>query len=153
MKRNATFGCSVPWTCLFNTPAGSCPAVKAANLSPIGTDDSATTARRWSKCDRPVLAVKQTSANDVDGCDVRYLSNRPASSFNAPSLLADRVRRWSGRSTARCVGWATAASSTTIWTLVPLKPNELTPAIRGSFPAGQGIRLVGIVTGISSSEM
>ena len=91
------------------------------------------TARRWAKCARPALPVWQTSASDSD----RRASS--ATSMSASAERASAVSRARRQSVSTCSGRSAAPTPppaapalprATTCALVPLKPNELTPAIR-----------------------
>ena len=116
--------------------------------------DAAITATRCAKCARPAFAVNATSASDRAIAPRR---SRVRRTQRTQRLLLSRRRR-SARAAAarpseprppRC-----GAASSTTCALVPLKPNELTPAMRRPpVAAGHGVSVVGTRTASSSHGM
>ena len=105
-----------------------------------------TTARRGSAA-RVVAREAATSRGSSSGWPRRCSASRPACSRRAASVLAESRQRRQGRPTpGRCPGRARSAlrhrrlcgSSRITWALVPLMPNEETPARRGCVAGSPG---------------
>ncbi len=93
----------------------------------------ATTARRSAKCERPTPAVPAASANRGARSADERAGSRVRRAPQGAGVRADSGRQCSDRrSGAGHVGAGRGASSRITWALVPLKPNELTPARRGA---------------------
>src|SRR5262249_32986996 len=96
------------------------------------------------------LSVRATEASSTCGCPSNHCAWREASSCNAGLLLAESVRTCATEGSS--AGPALACSSlggdsTMTCTLVPTKPKELTPAIRGPPLQTQGSGLVEMARG------
>ena len=145
LKRNATSGARAPFTCSCTTPAGVVPATTAASASRNSATLAVGTARRWAKWERPVLAVKHTSASCESSVRARRSAMRPASVRRPSAVRVEIVSTCRGRSSA-AGNWMASASSRTAWAFVPLKPKEFTPAIRGPPLVVHGVSSVGTRT-------
>ncbi len=85
-----------------------------------------------------MLTVRQISSKLRWVFSFRYRAELVASWRKAGLLRAERVNKLlSGRITVR-LSIVSGASETITWALVPLKPNALTPAIRGCPTFSQG---------------
>ena len=134
--------------------AGSSPAAIDSRAAAASAPSPTTTAARTGKRARQVLAESATSDISSDGCRLTCTAHLAASSASARSSFADNVSACSGLRANRGSSDRTGAASSTTCALVPLNPNELTPAIRRAYPAGHGSRRVGISTpGRCSSAM
>ena len=125
-------------------PVSHCPSSSRASALLV-----VTMASRSSSCARPVLAVKQTSANPSPWASRAWY--RWARSRRAGSVFAESVSACAARSGAGTVADVVGAASTSTCALVPLKPNELTPARRR--PAGHALRAVTTATGSVAHAM
>ena len=128
-------------------------------------------ASRSASCARSSRRARQPVSEDARGRRWRC-SARSASGTSGSRRPGARPSAWPARA-APSVGLAPRASAggaaarsaiaapcrlaapprATTWALVPLKPNELTPATRGWPPRGHGVGRVGIASGVPSSAM
>ncbi len=152
VNRNATRAGPAVRLDPVTTPSASAPAANARSRPAISSALPATTAARWAKWARPAPAVKHTSASDCPGASARCAANRAARSRRAAGVRAESGRRCRGGSLPSMAGVAGASSRIT-WALVPLKPNELTPAMRGPLGSCQDRRSVTTSRGSSSQAM
>ena len=157
VNRNATSGGRWPAATAGDDAVGGLAAERtrralAAALVGVGGHDGQAVGEVGCG---PTLAVWATSASATRRCvgQVRRRA-RSASSRRAGSVRADSVSTCCGRVVGVAGGGSAAgAASSTTWALVPLKPNELTPAMRRP-PAGvHGVRAVGTSSGSSSHGM
>ena len=129
----------------LRTPAASRPCASAFRPSTNSVMSRASTTARCGWAARPTAMVKQASASCASGRPCSARAQRPASSASATGSRADSTKgHW--RAPARSAGGASGvggASATTTCALVPLKPNELTPAMRWPLMGSQGVSAVG----------
>ena len=142
VKRNATLG---------GAPAGrprraapfSSPRARAAkasgSLGRTASDHNAAT----RKCARPTFAVRAAPSSVAPGRDIAS-AYRIASCSNALSVRAEIEMISMGRGRPHAASVRAGACSRTRCALVPLKPKELTPPMRGPRRpvSGQGVSLV-----------
>ena len=102
----------------------------------------------------PLPSVRQISARQASGLDLRWTGKAFARNLSSSSLLAERTKICERRAGAAGTCRETGASSTIIWQLVPLEPKELTAASRG-FPSKscQSMPVDGMMAGIASREI
>ncbi len=89
-----------------------------------------------------MLAEAARSASAGVGPAASSAPTRSARSCRARSERADNVTTFTVRSGPEAAG-SDGGSPTTTWALVPLNPNELTPANRPATGLGQGVGSVG----------
>ncbi len=114
-----------------NSPAGDSPREKRPSAAAISSRSRPTIASRDCMARRPLCSVQATSDERRIGWQLAGLRWRG----RRPSAAAARDRAPKRREAVRPRPPAAAArgySSITTWALTPPKPNELTPARRGS---------------------
>ncbi len=132
VKRNPVPASSVPPPpCRGSASQESRAPVSAATVSP-------RTARRCLRWARPSASVVTRSACRVPGWARRWSRRARALSASAASVWPATTRTPGGSGATAGAGAGSGASSRTTWTLVPPTPKELTPALRGPSPRGQG---------------
>ncbi len=124
------------------TTSDGSPAASAANPANNSSRSAATTAARCSNCARVVAAENATSTSDRSGRSARNDRSRSACARTAAGPRADTSTGTTAGGTgaapaaAGSAGSGAGASSRITCELVPLTPNDDTPARRGRSAAG-----------------
>ena len=147
-NRNATFPRALR-TCPRATPAGVSPRAAAASARRTSSRDVAATASRCSIALRVVAALNATSPTLSSACASMCAASRPACALSAASVFPDSTTSSAGRAGVSAPCATIGASSNTTCALVPLNPNELTPATRGRAPRGHATASAATRTGSS----
>lgn len=128
--------------------AGCAPCATSPSSSAAASFDAAVTANRTGRCVRRRAAVRTTSANAGASPLARSLWYDSAFARRAASVRPESSSA-SGRGSLAAGSSAGGACSSTTCALVPLKPKELTPAMRGP---SHSVSSVGTSTGTSSQR-
>ncbi|RPK43223.1 hypothetical protein EES39_19785 [Streptomyces sp. ADI92-24] len=135
---------------------GPAPEANASRDAASSVRSAPSATARWSRAARVVARAWPVAASASSGTVARWLSRRAAWALSASGVLAD-----SGQATgpdvvpagsgASC-GVAAGGSSMITWALVPLIPNDDTPARRGRPCAGQAVGPVSRATAPESQS-
>ncbi|MEO7731729.1 MAG: hypothetical protein ABIY55_12205, partial [Kofleriaceae bacterium] len=141
------------WTLPRALPAGRSPRATASSAARSVSRFSTTSVTRCSWWLRLVARLYATSPSACSGCASRCCARRAAFPSTAAALRPEIAISSTPRGSASRVGATAGASSITTCALVPLTPNELTPAIRRTPLRDHATSLATTVTGSSSHAM
>ena len=135
------------------SPAAASPPASAARPDRNSSRVRAMIVARCAKCARPAFAVWQIVPKAASAGRDSTAACRAASSASAFASRADTANRQASPEAASCAASIGGASSTITCALVPLKPNELTPAMRRPSIGCQAIGSRGTCSGRSAQGM
>ena len=127
-------GAAVPRTTAPSLPS---PAARSSSPASSRARSPPTTTARCSKVARPAND-QPTSAMSTSGCAPTCSANRAAWDCSPVADLADTTHGTTGTVAPPVAPCSAGASSTITCALVPLIPNDETPALLTRSPAGHG---------------